>query len=137
LPITLAFLGLLLAAGCSDPCESSLGVYPPDHIVVIGAETIEVPHIAWACDDFHADSIDPPPSVAPADTGLVTVQVTIEEHSDVEVTFGNQPVVVNPAPGPGDNTWSFQVPEPLQPLVVRICSDDRACAMYWTNLYSA
>ena len=135
LTAAIALLALLSIAGCSAPCEDSLGVYPPDHIVVTGAEAVEVPHISWTCDEFHSDTIDPPPSVVPNEQGEVMVEVTLETGTTVEVSFGNEPVVVSPAPSPGDNSWSFQVPEPAMPLIVRICSDDQRCAMYWTNVF--
>jgi hypothetical protein len=129
-------LGFLAITGCGAPCEVALGVYPPDHIVVTGAEVVEVLHISWTCDDFHSDTIDPPPSVTPDEQGEVMIVVALEAGSTVEVSFGNSPVVVNPAPVEGDNSWSFEVAESSEPLVVRICSEDQACAMYWANLYS-
>ena len=132
----IALLRILSIASCSTPCEDSLGVYPPDHIVVTGAEAVEVPHISWTCDDFHLDSMDPPPSVAPNEQGEVVVEMTLETGTTVEVSFGNSPVVVNPAPAEGDNSWSFEVAESSEPLVMRVCSDDERCAMYWVNLYS-
>lgn len=136
LTLAITFLALLSIAGCGAPCEGSLGVYPPDHIVVTGVEAAEVPHISWTCDDFHSDSMDPPPSVVPNGQGEVMIEVTLETGTTVEVSFGNSPAVVNPAPVEGNNSWSFEVPDPLEPLVVRICSEDQRCAMYWANLYS-
>ncbi len=132
----LAVLGLLMIGGCSAPCEEALDVFPPAQVKVIGMETIEVPHISWTCDEFHLDSMDPPPSVTPDAQGRVGVEVQMEEGSLIEVSFGNSPVVVAPEPVAGVNTWYFNVPDPTEPLVVRICSGDGACAMYWANLYS-
>jgi hypothetical protein len=129
-------LGVLLFPGCSAPCEDSLGIYPPGHILVTGIEAVEVPHIAWTCDGFHSDSMDPPPSVAPDPERRLQVQVTLEEESTVEVRFGNEAVSVDPAPVAGVNTWAFQVPDPSQPMIVDICSADERCAMYWANTYS-
>jgi hypothetical protein len=129
-------LGVLLLPACGAPCEDSLGVYPPSHILVTGIEAVEVPHIAWTCDGFHADSMDPPPSVAPDRERRLQVQVTLEDGSTVEVRFGNEVVSVDPAPVAGVNTWAFQVPDPSQPMIVHICSVDERCAMYWANTYS-
>jgi hypothetical protein len=132
----LVLFGLLLVGGCSAPCEDSLGVFPPDHIEVTGIESVEVPHISWTCGEFHSDSMDPPPSVTPDGQGQVGVAVTIEAGSTVDVSFGNQPAAIEPEPTEGANSWIFQVSQPTEPLVVRICSVDRRCAMYWANLYS-
>lgn len=137
LATVLVVLGVLTIGGCSAPCEDSLGTYPPDNIVVTGVEPVQVPHISWTCDDFHSDTIDPPPSVVPNGQGEVMVDVTLETGTTVEVSFGNSPVVVNPAPAEGDNSWSFEAPDPLEPLVVRLCSEDERCAMYWVNLHSS
>lgn len=131
----LAVLGLLTVGGCSAPCEEALDVYPPAQVKVIGVETVEVPHIAWTCDDFHQDSMDPPPSVTPDAEGRLGLEVPMEEGSTIEVSFGNSPVVVAPEPVAGINTWSFEPPGSTEPLVVRVCSSDGACAMYWANLY--
>ncbi|MGH8915047.1 MAG: hypothetical protein ACRDZM_11105 [Acidimicrobiia bacterium] len=131
---SLALIALGLAA-CSEPCEQSLGTYPPEQIQVTGAETVEVPHIAWTCDAFHSDSMDPPPSVIPDSNRQLRIQVTLEPDTDVDVRFGNQQVLLDPAPVEGANTWQVQVPEVSEPLVVRICSEDRRCAMYWVNTY--
>jgi hypothetical protein len=131
----LVVLGLLSVGACSAPCEEALDVYPPAHIEVTGIETVEVPHISWTCAGFHSDSIDPPPSVVPDSAGRVGLEVSIEDGSTIEVSFGNTPVAVVPTPVAGVNTWSFEVPDPTEPLVVRICSADGACAMYWANLY--
>lgn len=126
----------MLVAGCGDPCEQRLGEYPPDQIVVTGVEAVEVPHIGWACPGFHSDTIEPPPSVAPDPEGNVLVEVTMELGSTIDVRFGNQPVVVDPAPTDGANSWVLQVPAPSEPLVIRLCSEDEACALYWANTYS-
>lgn len=136
--IVLVGLGLLVASlvpACSAPCEEMLGVFPPPVITVTGAETVEVPHIAWSCDDFHSDTIDPPPSVVPDDEGRVTVSLDLEEGSSIEVTLDGAQAVVDPAPVAGANSWTFQVGRPEEPLVVRVCSADERCAMYWANLY--
>jgi hypothetical protein len=135
LVVSLGLVAMGLVAACTTPCEESLGVYPPPEITIVGAEAVEVPHISWTCGDFHSDTIDPPPSVLPDQQGRVALQLQLEEGSSIEVSFGNTPVVVSPAPVTGDNTWSFQVPDPVEPLVVRLCSEDRRCAMYWANLY--
>jgi len=137
IPIALGVLGLLVAvAACSSQCEQRLGEYPPDHIVVTGMEAVEVPHIGWACPGFHSDTIEPPPSVAPDPEGDVLIEVTMESGSTIDVRFGNQPVVVEPAPTDGANSWVLQVPAPSDPLVIRLCSADDACALYWVNTYS-
>lgn len=125
----------MVLAGCSNPCSERVGDYPPDHIVVTGADTVDVPHIGWACPGFHSDTIDPPPSVAPDAEGNLRIDVTLEEESTVDVRFGNGPVVVDPAPVEGSNSWTFRVPTPSQPLVLRLCSADEACALYWVNTY--
>ena len=125
-----------LVAACGDPCEERLGEYPPDHIVVTGVEAVEVPHIGWSCPGFHSDTIEPPPSVAPDPDGNVLVEVTMEDGSTIDVRFGNQPVVVDPAPVDGANSWVLGVPAPGQPLVIRLCSQDDACALYWANTYT-
>jgi hypothetical protein len=130
---------LLLAtvvAASGDPCEDRLGEYPPDHIVVTGMEVVEVPHIGWACPGFHSDTIEPPPSVSPDPQGNVLVEVTLEDGSTIDVRFGNQPVVVDPAPVDGANSWVLEVPAPSDPLVIRLCSEDDACALYWANMYA-
>jgi hypothetical protein len=134
--MAIGLLGLALAAACSSPCEASLGVYPPDHILVTGAEPVEVPHISWTCDDFHSDTIDPPPSVPPDAESRVQVEVTLVAGSTVEIRLGNDDVPVDPAPAEGANTWTVQVPEPSQPLIVQVCSADQRCALYWANTYS-
>ena len=131
----LVLLGLL-ATGCSAPCEESLGVYPPEHIVVTGIETVEVPHISWTCGEFHSDSMDPPPSVTPDAEQRLHVEVTLESGTTVEARFGNQEVAVDPAPAEGANAWVFQVPAPSEPLIVKLCSRDDRCAMYWVNTYA-
>ena len=135
----LLLIGVLLlamvAAACGDPCEQRLGEYPPDHIVVTGVEVVEVPHIGWACPGFHSDTIEPPPSVAPDPQGNVLVEVTMEAGSTIDVRFGNQPVVVDPAPINGANSWVLGVPTSSEPLVIRLCSGDDACALYWANTY--
>jgi len=133
--VGIGLLGLL-SAGCSSPCEESLGVYPPDHIVVTGMEMVDVPHIAWECRGFHSDSMDPPPSVSPDARGQVRVEVPIEEDSSIEVTLGNEQVALDPAPATGANSWMIRVADPSEPLIVRLCSAEDACAMYWANLYS-
>lgn len=134
--IGIGLFGVFLFPACSAPCEDSLGVDPPDHILVTGAEPVEVPHISWTCDDFHSDTIDPPPSVPPDAERRLQVEVTLEAGSTVEIRFGNEDVPVVPAPVEGVNTWAVQVPEPSQPLIVHICSADQRCAMYWANTYS-
>jgi hypothetical protein len=134
--IGIGLFGVFLLPACGAPCEDSLGVYPPGHIVVIGIEAVEVPHISWTCDDFHSDSMDPPPSVAPDPERRLQVQVTLEDESTVEVRFGNDAVSVDPAPVAGVNTWAFQAPDPSQPMIVHICSADQRCAIYWVNTYS-
>ncbi|HSJ84640.1 MAG TPA: hypothetical protein VLA91_12560 [Acidimicrobiia bacterium] len=133
--VGLALLGLVVAA-CSTSCEESLGAYPPDHILVTGAETVAVPHISWTCDDFHADTIDPPPSVPPDAEQRLQVEVTLEAGSKVEIRLGNEDVPVDPAPVEGVNTWAVQIAEPSQPLIVQVCSADQRCAVYWANTYS-
>jgi hypothetical protein len=130
-----SLLGLSVTA-CGDPCEERLGEYPPDHIMVTGVEAVEVPHIGWSCPGFHSDTIEPPPSVAPDPEGNVLVEVTMEAGSTIDVRFGNQPIVVEPAPTEGANSWVLRVPGPSDPLVIRLCSDDEACALYWVNTYS-
>ena len=60
----------------------------------------------------------------------------MEEGSTIDVRFGNQPVVVDPAPVDGANSWVLGVPAPAQPLVIRLCSEDEACALYWANTYA-
>ena len=134
--LAVGLLALLMGAGCSSPCQESLGTYPPDHIIVTGVEAVDVPHIAWECPGFHSDSMDPPPSVAPNGQGLVRVDVHLEDGSTIEVRFGNQPAALDPSPTEGDNSWSFQVAATAEPLIVRLCSAEEACAMYWANLYS-
>jgi hypothetical protein len=134
--VGLALLGLALVAACSAPCEESLGVYPPDHILVTGAEPVEVPHISWTCDDFHSDTIDPPPSVRPDGERRLQVEVTLEAGATVEIRFGDEDVPVEPAPVEGVNIWPVQVPEPSQPLIVSVCATDQRCALYWVNTYS-
>ena len=130
----LAF-GLVGVAACSPPCEDSLGVYPPAQITVSGAETIEVPHMGWSCPGLHSDTIDPPPSVAPDADGNLQIDLTMEPGSTIDVDFGDQSMVIDPAPVDGPNTWSFHQPRPSEPLVVRLCSEEEACAMYWVNTY--
>ena len=134
--VGLALLGVSLVAACSTPCEESLGVYPPDHILVTGAEAVEVPHISWTCDDFHADTLDPPPSVPPDAERRLQVEVTLEAGSTVEIRLGNEDATVDPAPVEGVNSWAVQIPEPSQPLIVQVCSADQRCALYWANTYS-
>jgi hypothetical protein len=131
-------LSLFLAnvVACSSPCEESLGVYPPPQITVTGAETIEVPHIGWSCPGYDSDTIEPPPSVAPDAQGNLQVELTMEPGSSIDVNFGNQPMVIDPAPVDGPNTWSFHQPRPSEPLVVRLCSEEEACALYWVNTYT-
>ena len=134
--MAIGLLGVSLFSACSAPCEDAFGIYPPDHILVTGDEPVEVAHISWTCDDFHSDTIDPPPSV-PADAERrLQVEVTLEAGSAVEIRFGNEDVPVVPAPVEGVNTWAVQVPEPSQPLIVHLCSADQRCAMYWANTYS-
>jgi hypothetical protein len=135
--IGIAMFGGSLFPACSTPCEESLGVYPPDHILVTGAEPVEVPHITWTCDDFHADTMDPPPSVSPDPERRLQVEVTLEDGSTVEIRLGNEDVPVDPAPVDGVNTWAVQILEPSQPLIVQVCSADRRCALYWANTYSS
>jgi hypothetical protein len=134
--IGIGLFGVFLFPACSTPCEEALGVYPPDHILVTGAEPVEVPHISWTCDDFHADTIDPPPSVTPDPERRLHVEVTLEAGSTVELRVGNEDVAVDPAPVEGVNTWTVQIPEPSQPLIVQVCSADQRCAVYWANTYS-
>ena len=137
LVVALALFGCsLLVSVCSAPCDESLGVYPPDHIVVTGAEPVEVPHISWTCDDFHADTIDPPPSVPPDAERRLQVELELEAGSTVEIRLGDEDVPVDPAPVEGANTWMVQVPEPSQPLIVQVCSAHEQCALYWANTYS-
>jgi hypothetical protein len=133
--VSFGLLGLLSVAGCSTPCQDFLGVYPPDHIVVTGADSVEVPHIAWECPGYNSDSMDPPPSVAPDSEQQLRVDVTLEEGSLVEVRVGDEPAPVDPAPTEGANFWVFEIPDPAEPLIVRICSADDRCALYWTNTY--
>lgn len=130
----LAF-GLAGAAACSPPCEEGLGVYPPGQITVTGAETIEVPHIGWFCPGFHSDTIEPPPSVLPDGQGNLRVDLTMEPGSTIDINFGNQPMVIDPAPIDGVNSWTFHQPRPAEPLIIRLCSEAEACAMYWVNTY--
>ena len=136
LTAAITLLGLLAIAGCGAPCEDSLGVYPPDHIVVTGAEAVEVPHLSWTCGDFNSDSIDPPPSMAPDGEQRLRVDVTLERGTTVEVRFGNQEVLIEPIPIEGPNSWEFQAPGRSEPLIVRLCSSDERCALYWLNTYS-
>jgi hypothetical protein len=130
--LALCFAGVV---ACGSPCEESLGVYPPPQITVTGAETIGVPHIGWSCPGYDSDTIEPPPSVAPDAQGNLQVELTMEPGSSIDVNFGNQPMVIDPAPVDGANTWSFHQPRPSEPLVVRLCSEEEACAMYWVNTY--
>jgi hypothetical protein len=132
----IGLLGLLSVVGCNAPCQDSLGVYPPDHIVVTGAESMEVPHIAWECPGYNSDSIDPPPSVVPDSEQRLQVEIALEEGSTVEVRFGNQEQPVDPAPVEGPNSWVFLVPGSSEPLIVRLCSAEDRCALYWVNTYS-
>jgi hypothetical protein len=134
--IGIGLCGVVLFPACSAPCEASLGFYPPAHILVTGAEPVEVPHISWTCDDFHSDTIDPPPSVRPDGERRLQVEVALEAGSTVEIRLGNEDVPVDPAPVEGANIWLVQVPEPSQPLIVSLCSADRRCAVYWSNTYS-
>jgi hypothetical protein len=134
--IGICLFGVFLFPACSAPCEDSLGVYPPSHILVTGAEPVEVPHISWTCDDFHSDTIDPPPSVRPDGERRLQVEVTLESGSTVEIRLGNEDVPVDPAPVEGVNTWTIQTPEPSQPLIVSVCAADQRCALYWANTYS-
>lgn len=131
----LAVLLLLMIGGCSEPCEESLGTYPPPVISVTGTERVEVPHISWTCGEFHSDSIDPPPSVTPDAEQRLQVEVTLEPGSTVEARFGNQQAPVEPAPTEGLNAWVFPAPAASEPLIVTICSRDDRCAMYWVNTY--
>jgi hypothetical protein len=133
--VSFGLLGLLSIAGCGTPCQDFLGVYPPDHIVVTGVESVEVPHIAWECPGYNSDSMDPPPSVAPDSEQQLRVDVTLEEDSLVEVRVGDGPAPVDPAPVEGANSWVFRIPDPAEPLRVRICSADDRCALYWVNTY--
>ena len=128
--------GWVALIACSPSCEESFGEYPPDHIMVIGVEAVEVPHIGWACPGFHSDTIEPPPSVAPDPEGTVLVEVTMEAGSTIDVRFGNHVVAVEPAPTDGANSWVLRVPGPSEPLVIRLCSADEACALYWANTYA-
>ena len=134
--LTGVLLLAMVVAACGDPCEQRLGEYPPDQIVVTGVEAVEVPHIGWSCPGFHSDTIEPPPSVAPDPDGNVLVEVTMEDGSTIDVRFGNQPVVVQPAPTDGANSWVVRVPAGSEPLVIRLCSKDDACALYWANTYA-
>jgi hypothetical protein len=127
--------GWLALAACSAPCQEALGVYPPDQILVTGTDTVEVPYIGWSCPGFHSDTIEPPPSVAPDEQGNLKVDLTMEPGSTIDVNFGNQPMVIDPAPVDGANTWSFHQPRPSEPLIIRLCSEEEACAMYWVNTY--
>jgi hypothetical protein len=133
--MAIGLFGLGLAAACSAPCEESLGVFPPDHILVTGAEPVEVPHISWTCDDFHSDTIDPPPSVSPDTERQLQVGITLTAGATVEIRLGNEDVVVDPAPVEGVNTWTVQIPERSQPLIVSVCSASEQCAIYWANTY--
>lgn len=130
-----AVVGVLTIGGCSQPCQDYLGTYPPPVIVVTGTERAEVPHISWTCGEFHSDSMDPPPSVIPDAEQRLQVEVTLEPGTTVEARFGNHEVAVDPAPAEGVNTWVFRVPAPSEPLIVRLCSRDDRCAMYWVNTY--
>lgn len=134
--LAIGLLGVSLVPACSAPCEDSLGVYPPGHIVVTGAELVEVPHISWTCDDFHSDTIDPPPSVRPDAGRSLRIEVALETGSTVEIRLGNEEVPVDPAPVEGVNEWTVRIPEPSQPLIVEVCAADRRCALYWANTYS-
>ena len=134
--IGIGLSGVFLFPACSAPCEASLGVYPPTHNLVKGAEPVEVPHISWTCDDFHSDTIDPPPSVRPDGERRLQVEVLLEAGSTVEIRLGNEDVLVDPAPVEGANLWLVEVPEPSQPLIVSVCSADQRCALYWSNTYS-
>jgi hypothetical protein len=135
--LAVCLLGIQLGAACSAPCQDSLGVYPPPSITVTGVEAVEVPHIAWECPGFNSDSMDPPPSVAPDAEGQLLLEVTLDPGSTVDARFANLPVALDPAPSVGPNSWALHVPEDGEPLVVRICSADDACAMYWVNTYPA
>jgi hypothetical protein len=135
--LVLLVFALAGSAACSPPCEDSLGIYPPAQITVSGAETIEVPHIGWSCPGFHSDTIDPPPSVAPDVEGNLQIDVTMQPGSTIDVNFGNQSMVIDPAPVDGANSWIFHQPRSSEPLVVRLCSEEEACAMYWVNTYTA
>jgi len=134
--MAIGLLGVSLLSACKAACEDSFGIYPPDHILVTGAEPVEVPHISWTCDDFHSDTIDPPPSVPPDAERRLQVEVTLEAGSTVEIRLGSEDVPVDSAPVEGANTWTVQVPEPSQPLIVQVCSVDQRCALYWANTYS-
>jgi hypothetical protein len=79
--------------------------------------------------------MDPPPSVAPDSEQQLRVDVTLEEGSLVEVRVGDEPAPVDPAPIEGANSWVFEIPDPAEPLRVRICSVDDRCALYWANTY--
>jgi len=131
-----ALLGIVFVAGCSAPCEDSLGSYPPPVIVVTGTESVEVPHISWTCGEFHSDSMDPPPSVTPDPEQRLQVEVTLESGTTVEARFGNQEVAVDPVPAEGVNAWVFRVPALSEPLIVTLCSRDDRCALYWVNTYA-
>jgi hypothetical protein len=136
IPIILGLLMLAFAVGCGAPCEERLGEYPPAHIVVTGIDMVEVPHIGWACPGFHSDTIEPPPSAAPDPDGDLLLDLTMERGSTIDVRFGDEAVVLDPAPVEGPNSWVLRVPARSEPLVVRLCSADDACALYWVNTYS-
>jgi hypothetical protein len=131
-----ALAAIFLPASCGGPCQESLGSYPPPQIVVTGAETVQVPHIAWECPGFNSDSIDPPPSVSPDPEGEVLVEMTLEPGSSVEFRFGNQSVTLDHPPVAGANAWTLRTIAPGEPLITHLCSEDGRCALYWVNLYT-
>jgi len=131
----IGLFGLFLLAGCSAPCQDSLGDYPPPHIVVTGVESVEVPHIAWECPGYNSDSMDPPPSVTPDAERQLRVEMTLEEDSTVEVRVGDESALLDPGPTEGANSWVVEIPDPAEPLRVRVCAADDRCALYWANTY--
>ncbi len=46
------------------------------------------------------------------------------------------PSCVDPAPVDGANSWVLGVHAQSEPLVIRLCSKDDACALYWANTYA-
>lgn len=128
--LVLTLAGLI--PGCTRNCTDMVGIYPPDVVVMIGLESVEVPYAAWGCSGYDLDAADSVPSI-PAVSQL-TVEVSLREESTVDLRVDNESVPVDPAPLQGDNAWTLDLPPEAESVSIRICSEEDACAVYVAEL---
>jgi hypothetical protein len=95
---------------------------------MVGLESVAIPYAAWECRGFNSDSWEDPPVVTV--DSQVTIEMSLEEGSTVELRVDNESVPTDPAPVAGANSWTLGLTTADKEVTVRLCSAEAACALY-------